>query len=254
MRMISTFFLTAVFLISAITQGCSFTTAHIDKIIFAKQVQADHSPVGKTDNFFRHDPIFHCCALMKNTPSGTKIKAVWAYNPEAGEKQVFDSTEMSLSGDGWVDFYLTLSKSGVPYGRYTIALSINGKYDRTASFMVVRMFEKGPISEALTAAEVNEHYLPVRLADTFDPAVKEIFAPIYVEDVPAKSSFTAVWNHHPENSEKYKIDAASYPAEGSGWIGFSLKPTKTLPEGKYSVDFLMNGEYNKTINFTVKKK
>jgi hypothetical protein len=232
--------------------GCSFSTARIVEVAFATAVKSDHSPVVKIDRFYKHDPVLHCCVKMANSPSGTKVKAIWRHHSQEKGILPIDSSEIAIDNDGWVDFYFTVGKRGLPYGDYSVNLSVNGKFDRTAGFPVVRFLTDTPITDAVIASDVNEDYFPTKLQKEFSPDVKVIYAPIFVENAPEGSKFTSVWYQHFGMDEKKEIALSDFDGAGTGWIGFSLRPKAPLPNGAYSVDVMHNGRKHSSMSFHVK--
>lgn len=229
--------------------GCSFTTAHFEEATMATSVDKDTKPVGRTTTFFRHIPKLHCSTLVANAPKDTKVKAVWLYKPAGAEVQRIDSAEMTIESGRWIDFSFTPSGAGLPYGNFAVDLFIDGVFKQTVPFTVKRMFEQGFIRETTVAASVNEKYSPTELATSFKTSTAVIYAPVYVEDAPAGSVVTAHWYGKNELGNDETIVSTDYPCEGSGWIGFSIKPNNALPAGKYFVDIIANGQVHNTMQF-----
>jgi hypothetical protein len=236
------------------TAGCSFTTAHFTDVTMAKAVDKDVSPVQKTTSFFKHDPILHCCALVANAPSDTKVKAVWLYKPEGKEVQRVDSVEIAVESKKWIDFTFRPAHDGLPYGNYTVDLFIDGKYKQSVPFTVKPMIAEGVVREAVIASQVNEEFYPTELLSIFSPDVPKIYLPVYAMDVQAGTIITARWYQRMGGSET-ELVTTNFPVDESswtGWIGFSLKPSKPLPQGAYRAEILENGQSRASLEFTVK--
>jgi len=232
--------------------GCQFSTAHFSEVTLSKSVDAKtKEPLERTTVYSRHNSTFHCSVKMANTPSDTKVKAVWWFDPSGSEKQLVDSTEILVSQDAWVDFTLANSTNGFPYGAYTVDLFINGKLEKQMPFSVKPMFDNDPIREIVTSHEVNANYLPIDVASRFRITSSVIYAPVYVQNALAGTTISAHWFFNQMGEDPRTIAKTDFPCEGSGWIGFSLKPNNTLQPGKYSVDILLNGESQHNVQFTM---
>ncbi len=232
----------------AALSACQFTTANIDRAVMARAINDDKSPANETKEYYKHESLLHCCVQMANTPEGTKVKAVWRFD-EAEERSIIDSTEIQVDESAWVDFSLTLSESGLPYGKYVVDLYINGKFEQSVPFSVVPMFTESVVKEAVLATELNDSYYPVQVVKSFPSNIARIFAPVFVEGQPAGSVFGSAWYQHDEAGGRVLITSADLPFDQAGWIGFSMTLNEGLPPGKYSVDILLNGTVEQTLEF-----
>ncbi|HOJ05495.1 MAG TPA: hypothetical protein PK916_15965 [Bacteroidota bacterium] len=240
---------TLLMLAAALIAACSFTTANIKKAVMAREINEDKSPAMEVTSFHGYESMLHCCVEMANVPSGTKVKAIWRSNEGA---VVIDSTEIELESDSWIDFSLTLSEQALPYGAYTVDLFINGKKDRSVPFTVVPKFEEGIIKEAVTSKAISESYFPQQPTAVFPTNTAVVYAPIYVQDAPQGSKFSAYWYQHDTSGGRAPITSADIEFADSGWIGFSMTLNNGLPAGKYSVDILLNGAVEQTLEFSAK--
>ena len=231
-------------------QSCSFTTANVEKVVFARTVNEEtKEPLDETATFHGSDAVLHCAVKMANTPSGTRVKARWYFNNESAQ-EVIDTTEIELDNSGWVDFNLTLTKSSLPYGAYGVDLFIDGKFDQTASFTIEPAFPDGYIKEAVTSRELSETYFPTAPTATFPAGVAYVYAPIYVEGQPEGTAFAAHWYQHLDDGDRALISSYELSYDQTGWIGFSLNLPDGIPVGSYSVDLLVNGEVEHTLEFS----
>lgn len=231
-------------------QACSFTTAHIEKAVLARSVnEQTHEPLDETESFHGSDAILHCAVKMANTPSGTKVSAHWFAEVD-GARQVIDSTDIELEQSGWVDFNLTLSQNNLPYGAYGVELFIDGKAVQTVPFTIVPEFPDGVIKEAVTAAALSDSYFPVQPAATFTAGIAYVYAPIYVSGHPEGTEFAANWYQHLGDGQRAPISGYDLTYDREGWIGFSLNLPQGIPAGKYSVDLLVDGTVEHTLEFS----
>lgn len=230
-------------------QSCNFTTAHVEKVVFARAVDGEtKEPVDETRSFHGADAVLHCAVKMANTPSGTTIKARWYFIQE-DTQEVIDTTEITLENDGWVDFNLTLTRNSLPYGNYAVDLFINGEFDQTVPFTIEPAFPDGLIKEAVTARELSEAYFPTQPTDVFPTGVAYVFAPVYVSGQPEGTVFAAQWYQHLEGGNREPISAFELPFDQEGWIGFSLNLPEGIPAGAYSVDLSVDGNIEHTLEF-----
>lgn len=230
-------------------QACNFTTAHVEKVVFARDVNAEtKEPLDETRSFHGSDVVLHCAVKMANTPSGTTVKARW-YFMQDDTQEVIDTTEIVMENSGWIDFNLTLTRNSLPYGDYAVDLFINGEFDQTVPFTIEPAFTDGYIREAVTARELSETYFPTQPTAVFPAGVAYVFAPVYVSEQPAGTTFGAQWFQHFENGSREPISAFELPFDDAGWIGFSLNLPEGIPAGTYSVDLSVNGEVAHTLEF-----
>jgi hypothetical protein len=232
--------------------GCQFTTAHFSDVTMAKQVGPNLEPLERTTTFFKHDTLLHCTAKMANTPSDTKVKAVWFFTSDEKTRKPIDSVEITADKDVWVDFTLNPSYRDYAYGSYVVDLSINGKLKQSMPFTMKPMFEKGPIFDAVMAAGVNDRYFPVSQMAVFPVDIEVIYASVYADQLTPGSVVAAEWYAKSAAGERKGLVKSEIPIEQAGWIAFSLKPAKTLPPDKYYVDILHNGNVATTMEFTIK--
>ncbi|MDX9757571.1 MAG: hypothetical protein RBU27_00265 [Bacteroidota bacterium] len=241
--------LPALVLLAAL-QACSFTTAHIETAVLARAVdEQTHEPLDETTNFHGSDAVLHCAVKMANTPSGTKVTAHWFAEAD-GARQALDSTDIELEQSGWVDFTLTLSQEHLPYGAYGVDLFIDGKPARTVPFTIAPEFPDGVIKEAVTASALSAIQFPVQPTKTFAKGTAEVFAPIYVSGHPEGTVFAARWYRHVDDGQRAQISSYELTTGREGWIGFSLNLPQGIPAGAYSVDVLVDGTVEHTLEFS----
>jgi hypothetical protein len=233
----------------ALLTACQFTTANIDRAVMARAVNEDNSPAEETTSFHKYESLLHCCVDMANTPEGTKVKAVWRFD-DGEERSIIDSTEVDVNSSVWVDFSLALSESGLPYAKYAVDLYVNNEFQQTVPFTIEPMFGESVIREAVLATEINESYYPITVVESFPTNIARLYAPVFVEEQPAGSVFSAIWYQHDERDGRLLISEYSIPFDSPGWIGFSLSLDSGLPQGRYSVDVLHNGTVEHTLEFT----
>ncbi|MFZ1729446.1 MAG: hypothetical protein WBQ23_04040 [Bacteroidota bacterium] len=232
-----------------VVQSCTFTTSHIERVVFSRHVNPEtREPLDETTSFHGSDAILHCSVLMANTPTGTMAKAKW-YAKTGDSKEILDSTEIKLENSGWIDFNLTLSKTNLPYGDYAVDLFIDGKFQQTVPFAIEPAFPDAVIKEAVVARVMSDSYFPTEPATTFPAGVAYVFAPIYVSGQDAGTVFGANWYQHLGGGERAPISSYDIDFDQEGWIGFSLNLPKGIPVGDYSVDLLVNGAVAHTLEF-----
>ncbi len=236
-------------LAGAVWVSCNFSTAHFSEATLSRGVDENKAPVETTSSFNKSDARLYCAVKMANTPSGTSVKAVWQHLPEGGDARSIDSTTLEVSDDVRVAFSLTLAKDALPYGNYVVRLYINDKPDRDIPFRIEPMLSAGPVKEAVIAADVAEDYFPYKQASAFAETPPVIYAAVYAVDLQQNSAITAVWRH--DDGEAKVIDSAQFPGPGTGWIGFSLKPSGAFPPGPYACDILLDGALAHTLRFTI---
>ncbi len=231
-------------------QACNFTTAHIERVAFSRNINAEtKEPLDETKSFHGSDAMLHCSVLMANTPEGTVVKARW-YAKLEKTQEVLDTTEITLENSGWIDFNLSLTKNSLPYGEYAVDLFINGEFAQTVPFTVEPAFPDGVIKEAVIARALSDSYFPTEAATTFPAGVAYVFAPIYVAGQSEGTVFTASWFQHVDGGERAPITSYDIGFDQEGWIGFSLNLPQGIPAGAYSVDILVNGEVAHTLEFS----
>ena len=225
--------------IVALSVGCQFTTAHFTDVTLARSIDADKAPVERTTGFTKSDPLLYCAAQMANTPAGTKVKAIWWQLPEGAAKQLIDSTEIELSEDAWVAFSLTLSQDVLPYGKYEVALFINGKPEKTLPFDIAPAYTDGPVKEIAMTSSVTKDWFPLERVSKFKSSEPKFWACVYVMDLPEGSAFTARWFSGAAPGTENGIASTDFSYAGTGWIGFSLAPSAPFPPGTYGVEIAM---------------
>ncbi len=239
-------------LLLLVVQACTFTTAHVEKAVLSRAIDAESKePLSETHSFHGSDAVMHCAVLMANTPSGTVVKARW-YAVVDGAQQVLDTTDITLDNSGWIDFNLTLSQNSLPYGDYAVDLFIDGKAAQTVPFKIEPEFPDGVIKEAVVARELSESYFPVEATTTFPAGIAYVYAPIYVSGQPEGTVFGASWYQHTEGGDRTLITSFEIDFDQEGWIGFSLNLPQGIPAGSYSVDLSVNGEIAHTLEFSAK--
>lgn len=225
--------------IGALSGGCQFTTAHFTDVTLARSVDANKAPVERTTGFTKSDPLLYCAAQMANTPAGTKVKAVWWQLPEGAAKQLIDSTEIELSEDAWVAFSLSLSQDVLPYGKYEVALFINGKPAKTLPFDIAPAIAEGPVKEIAMTSKVTKDWFPLERVSKFKSSESKFWACVYVMDLPEGSTFTARWFSGSAPGAENAIASTDFSYAGTGWIGFSLAPSAPFPAGTYGVEIAL---------------
>jgi hypothetical protein len=233
----------------ALWQACEFTTANIERVTMARSVDESSEPIEETSGFYASESTIHCSVLMANTPSGTNVKAMWYPVTDEEERYILDSTTVTLEGSGWIDFYLQMSKSNLPYGEYAVDLFVEGKFKQTVPFVVEPMYPDSYIKEAVMARTINDNYFPTEVTWVFDEGLANIFAPVYVAGQPAGTVFGSIWYAHDESGDRQIISSKELNFDEEGWIGFSLNIPNGLPAGKYSVDILLDGNVEHTLEF-----
>jgi len=239
----------AILLSFTLIQACSFTTANIERAVMARSVDENSAPVEETASFTASESLLHCAVKMANAPSGTRVKAIWYYAPEDAEREVLDSTEITLESSAWIDFTLHLSEMNLPYGSYVVDLFVDDEYRQNVPFIVEAMYPDSWVKEAVMAREVSANYFPTEVTWVFDEGSTNIYAPVYVSGQPAGSVFGSVWYAHDTEGNRQEISSFELAYDEEGWIGFSLSLPSGLPSGKYSVDILTNGEITNTLEF-----
>ncbi|MDT8324058.1 MAG: hypothetical protein RRA94_08110 [Bacteroidota bacterium] len=236
-------------LIAAFTQACNFTTANIERAVMARSVDENSAPVEETASFNASESLLHCAVKMENTPSGTRVKAIWYYMPEDEERQVLDSTEITIESGAWIDFTLRLAEINLPYGSYVVDLYVDDEYRQNVPFTIEPMYPDSWVKEAVMAKSVSADYFPTEVTWVFEEGSDNIYAPIYAAGQPEGSVFAAVWYVHDASGNREEISSYELSYDEEGWIGFSLSLPNGLPAGKYSVDILVNDEVQNTLEF-----
>jgi hypothetical protein len=248
-RLATLFPITALCVCALFLQACEFTTANIERAVMARSVDENSVPLEETASFNASESVLHCSVKMANTPSGTLVKAKWFYTPDEEERQLLDSTEITMETSAWIDFTLTLSETNLPYGSYVVELYVNNEYKQNVDFEIEPMYANGYVKEAVMAKSLNANYFPTEVTWVFDEGLAYVYAPIYVSGQPAGTVFGAAWYQHDESGNREAVSSADLAYDEQGWIGFSLNLPKGLPAGKYSVDILVNGEVEHTLEF-----
>ncbi|MBR9978377.1 MAG: hypothetical protein KFH87_09830 [Bacteroidetes bacterium] len=232
------------------SNACDFSTANIKRATMAYEVDpGTKEPITETTRFHGSDATLHCAVLMANTPSDTKVKAVWFAEID-GTREIIDTTEITLDESGWIDFTLTLTQSSLPYADYGVDLSINGEYSQTVPFTIEPSFAEGIIKEAVIARTLSDAYFPVESGNTIPAGIANVYAPIYVSGQDRETLFSAVWYQHLDDGDRVEITSADIAFDEEGWIGFSLNLPEGIPVGSYSVDLLVNNNVEHTLEFT----
>jgi hypothetical protein len=239
----------AILLSFAAFQACSFTTANIERAVMARSVDENYVPVEETASFTAAESLLHCAVKMANAPSGTRVKAIWYYTPGEEERQVLDSTEITIESGAWIDFTLRLSEINLSYGSYVVDLYVDDEYRQNVPFIVEPMYPDSWVKEAVMAREVSVNYFPTEVTWVFEEGSTNIYAPVYVADQPEGSIFASVWYAHDAGGDRREISSYELHYDDEGWIGFSLSLPKGLASGKYSVDILADGEVTNTLEF-----
>lgn len=234
---------------TALISACEFTTANIERATMSRSVSEDAEPIEETSSFYASESIIHCSVLMANTPEGTEVKAIWYPVLEDEEKVIIDSSIVTMESSGWIDFYLQLTQSNLPYGEYAVDLYVQNSFKQTVPFVIEPMYPDSYIKEAVIARNINENYFPTEVTWVFDEGLANIYAPVYVSGQPAGSMFGSIWYQHDAAGDRQMIDNTDIAFDEEGWIGFSLNLPNGLPAGKYSVDILFNGEIEHTLEF-----
>ncbi|PLX23567.1 MAG: hypothetical protein C0600_14530 [Ignavibacteria bacterium] len=233
----------------ALIPACEFTTANIERATMSRSVSEESEPIEETSSFYASESTIHCSVLMANTPEGTEVKAIWYPVLEDEEKVILDSSIVTMESSGWIDFYLQLTQSNLPYGEYAVDLYVENTYEQTVPFVIEPMYPDSYIKEAVIARSINENFFPTEVTWVFDEGLANIYAPIYVSGQPEGTAFGAIWYQHDAAGDRQVIDAAEIGFDAEGWIGFSLNLPNGLPAGKYSADILLNGEVEHTLEF-----
>lgn len=249
MKPLSPALLPAILCIALLMPACSFTTANIERAVMARSVDENSAPVEETASFNASESLLHCAVKMANTPSGTRVKAIWYHNPDDAERQVLDSTEITIESGAWIDFTLRLSEINLPYGPYVVDLYVDGEYRQNVPFVIEPMYPDSYVREAVMAKSVSAEYFPTEVTWVFEEGSTNIYAPVYVAGQPEGSVFASVWYVHDASGNREEISSYELTYDGEGWIGFSLSLQNGLPAGKYSVDILANGEVTNTLEF-----
>jgi hypothetical protein len=230
--------------------ACDFSTANIKRATMARDVNPEtKEPITETTRFHGSDAVLHCAVLMANTPGDTKVKAEW-YAEIEGNREIIDTTEITLDESGWIDFTLTLTQSSLPYADYGVDLSVNGEFSQTVHFTIEPAFPEGIIKEAVIARELSDAYFPVESATVIPAGIANVYAPIYVSEQTEETVFSAVWYQHTDDGDRIEITSADIGFGEEGWIGFSLNLPEGIPAGKYSVDLLVNNDVEQTLEFS----
>ncbi len=114
----------------------SVTTANLQNVQTASQVDSSNKPVNVTSSFTTTAPYIYVTGVAANAPEGTKIRADWIYtetDPDTSIDSVtLSTTEISTS------FKFSLSKptNNWPKGKYEVKLYIDDKYVQSAAFEV----------------------------------------------------------------------------------------------------------------------
>ena len=231
-----------------ILQACEFTTANIERAVMARSVNDKSEPLEETSTFHGSESLLHCSVLMANTPENTSVKAVW-YQKLEGEKNVLDSSRITMDGDGWIDFTLTLSNSMLPYGDYAVDLYIGSAFAQTVPFTIEAMYPDSPVKEAVIARAISDSYFPTESTWVFEAGSTTVYAPVYVAGQDAGTVFAAKWYTHDADGDRSEIDTAELAFDDEGWIGFQLNLPDGLSPGRYSVDILADGQVEHTLEF-----
>ncbi|MCB2205481.1 hypothetical protein KQI65_12105 [bacterium] len=230
-------------------QSCNFTTANIERAVMARSVDENSAPVEETSSFHASEALLHCSVKMANSPTGTRVKAIWYYTPEGEDRQVIDSTEITLESSAWIDFTLELSQNSLPYGSYVVDLYVDGEFRKDVPFNVEPMYPESVVKEAVMSATVSENFFPTGVTWVFDQGVSRIYACVYVAGQKEGTVFSANWYIHDNMGDRELIDSTDYAYDEEGWIGFSLSFTNGVAAGKYSTDILVNGDVVNTLEY-----
>lgn len=113
-----------------------------------------------------------------------------------------------------------------------------------------------PVTSVTMALGISgEEFTPVNQTDIFKPA-DIIHAVVRVENAPADTTLSASWiavdvgNAAEPNT---LITSTDIKVEGTRNVDFTLTPSKTFPEGKYQVDISVNGVFDSSKSFMIKK-
>ncbi len=127
-------------IITIILSSCSFsfTTANLDRVQMAAEVDSDYGPVTVTDVFSVFAPEIYLTGTVKNAPKGTIITARWVFTQEDPDR-IIDDVDLAIENQttNFV-FSLPVPDEGWPAGTYEVKIFIDGEYDRSVNFTVER--------------------------------------------------------------------------------------------------------------------
>jgi hypothetical protein len=237
----------ATLFLAALACNFSASTANITDGYMA----ADEGGTQRVTVFAPNDTIY-AIVQMKNAPDDTVLKAVWTgVDLASGEKNTTLAEKELTTGGSQAYFSLTGTK---PVGKYKVDIFLNGELNRTLDFEVQAAQEAAPPPN--TAAEmIKDVFLSLDEAGeqpstVFGPT-DTIYAIVDMPDAPADTVTKAVWYlvEAPGYESNSMIDQASITS--SGVLTFNLTPTNPFPAGKYKVEFYVNNELVKTLEFEI---
>ena len=112
------------------------------------------------------------------------------------------------------------------------------------------------ISNAVMATDVQgDNYDPVGVTDTYPADQPAFHAVVSVSNAPSDTKLKAVWfavDVGDAAEPNTTIDETEVSVEGSRNVDFTLTPNSGgWPGGTYKVDLYLNGELDRSLNFTV---
>jgi len=255
--------------VSSLTSLTSSDGHVITNAVTAKDATGEtFEPSGITDSFPANQNILHTIVTIKDAPKDTAVKATWL-RPDNSKMGEF---EIKSDGSRNLDFTFTPERGGLPPGDYQVAISLNGKIDRTLKFSVtgqaaqpssgscppppaVQQTAPGfPLKVTMAENTQGDAKDPVNPTTTFK-STSTFHAVVHTDNAPNATKFGAAWfasdtgGIAPCNSA---IDATTLEAGGTRNIDFTLAPTGKWPVGTFQVQIIVNGKVAAVQNFNVK--
>lgn len=119
------------------TVSCSLTSAHLEKLQMASEVNLEtKQPLKLTDKFAATAPAFYITGRCTNAPEGTSLIAEWRYM-EDDANALIDSASLTMTEpDTDFIFKVTNNNKNWKKGDYEVRLFIDGSYVSSVPFSV----------------------------------------------------------------------------------------------------------------------
>jgi len=221
-------------------------TPSVGKIGLATALDKDYKAVEATTTY-TPTQTFYLSVQVSNLATGAKVKTVWYH----GEDQIKEYTYTSdKAGSGYVGFTLK-PKDSWPIGNYHAKVYLEDKLAQSVDFSVVP--PKSAIASRVTrvtmAKGIDKDYNPIEPTIIFSPGDK-VHAIIF-GDLGLYSQLRAEWYL---NGKLSKENVSTFTAEQNAQdtvVYFGLNPP--LPTGAHQVKIYLDGNIERTLDFTVQE-
>ena len=118
--------------------SCSFsvTTANLQNIQTASQIDSNNKPVTVTGVFGTTAPYIYLTGAINNAPQGTKVRADWIYTEAEPDISIDSAVLTTVIANDSFSFNLSKPTNNWPVGKYEVKLYIDDKYSKSAYFEV----------------------------------------------------------------------------------------------------------------------